>query len=313
EMARVGGVPKGKRARFGARVAYSGHGAVLGRFGEGMVVHGHAQDSSNNWRSVLNPYNAKREMQANLGWNIVARIYRSIEKTNPEIDNIGKSSTKEVAKRVFSSPRKIVSAISVIWSLLARTSHFGKAGKLSERMDDRLTMRIWEKRTGFADKMNRPIPGARKSRKTTFARTMEGIYQSSPSPLHETMRTPSRLLNFVVALFTAPSAIKKTRRAEPTLLGRMTGELTNVRYVVWGHNHKEAVVTGQSSKGDLGHYNAGTWTKTDSEWRLNVVSGHTNKGGRLKMDGVFRIDVATGKPILPNRYDASESRPVPGW
>lgn len=97
------------------------------------------------------------------------------------------------------------------------------------------------------------------------------------------------------------------------MLSRMTGELTNVRYVVWGHNHKEAVVTGTSSKGELGHYNTGTWTKVESEWRLNVVSGRTNADGRLKMDGVFRTELATGKPSLPNKYDTTEARPVPGW
>ena len=97
------------------------------------------------------------------------------------------------------------------------------------------------------------------------------------------------------------------------MLSRMTGELPNVRYVVWGHNHKEAVVKGTSAKGELGHYNTGTWTKVESQWRLNVVSGHTTSEGRLKMDGVFRTDQKTGKPNLPNHYPAENARPVPGW
>lgn len=313
ELARVGGVPANKRGKLAERVGYSGHGAVLGRFGEGMVVHGHAQDASNNWRSVLNPYNAKRELQSNLGWNIVARLYRSIEKRSPEIDNIGKSSTKSVAKKIFSSPRHIASALGVVWSLLGQTRHFGRAGKLSEKLDDRRTMRAWEARTGFAEKMRNPIPGAKPNKQVTFARTIESIYQGAPSPLHETMRTPSRIVNFLVTLFSARRSMQQVKNSEPTLLSRMTGELTNVRYVVWGHNHKEAVVTGNSAKGELGHYNTGTWTKVESEWRLNVVSGRTNGDGRLKMDGVFRTELATGKPTLPNSYDKSLARPVPGW
>ena len=313
ELARVGGVRKADRARFNERVAYSGHGAVLGRYGEGMVVHGHAQDSANNWRSVVNPYNAKRQLQGNLGWSIVARVYRAVEAGSPDIDNVGKSSTKSVAMKVLTSPRHFVSAAKVVWELLGGTKHYGRGGNASEKMDDRVAMRAWESRTGFAKMMNSPIPGAPVSKGTNYARVIEDIYQGAPNPMHERMKTPSRMVNFIASIATAWKTSRDVKNAEPNMLSRMTSELPNVRYVVWGHNHKEAVVNGSSQKGELGHYNTGTWTKVDSQWRLNVVSGHTNAEGRLKMDGVFRTDLNTGKPNLPNHYPAENARPVPGW
>lgn len=313
EMARVGGL-KGRAAKtFAERIAYSGHGAVLGKYGEGMVVHGHAQDSANNWRSVVNPYNAARQLQGNLGWSIVAKIFRKVETKHAEIDNIGSSSTRSVAMKVLTSPRYLASAMSVIWELLGGTRHFGKSGNLSERLDDRVTMKSWDKRTGFSKKMQSPIPGATVRPQNSYAKTFESIYQGAPSPMHERMKTPSRLVNFLVTIATSWSSARKTKASEPTILGRMTTELTNVRYVVWGHNHEEAVVTGDSAKGKLAHYNAGTWTKVDSQWRLNVVSGRTGKNGRLEMDGVFRTNKKTGAPNLPNHYSASEARPVPLW
>ncbi len=313
ELARVGGVRKGDMARFKSRVAYSGHGAVLGRYGEGMVVHGHAQDSANNWRSVVNPYNAKRQLQGNLGWSIVSRVYRAVEARTPDIDNVGKSSTKSVALKVLTSPRYFVSAVKVIWELLGGTKHYGRSGNMSERLDDRVAMRAWESRTGFAQKMNNPIPGAKSAKGDNYARVIEDIYQGAPRPMHERMKTPSRLINFIASIATAWKTKREVKQAEPNMLHRMTSELPNVRYVVWGHNHKEAVVKGSFAKGELGHYNTGTWTKHDSQWRLNVVSGHTGADGRLTMDGVFRTDKKTGKPNLPNHYSAENARPVPGW
>jgi len=314
EMIRVGGLSGPAAQQFRERIAFTGHAAVLGRHGEGLVVHGHAQDAANNWRAIVNPYNASRSLQQNAGWDIVSLLFRKMESSDPELDNNGKSATRSVALRVLTSPKYILTAGRALWRVLGQQPWVGKSGQLSERLDDRLTMREWVARTGFAARMATPIPGAnsRQLSGSQWAREFEQMYQRMPSPIHERMKTPLRTLNLLASLVSLPFLKSKLDAAEPTLLGDMTGQLPNVRYVVWGHSHQEGAVVGNSAKGELAHYNSGSWTKTDGQWRLNVVHGSTDAAGRLTMNGVFRTDLGTGDPSVTHEASA-KNLSIPGW
>lgn len=310
-MAETAGLDGEQRELLEKRVAWSGHAALLGARGEGIVLHGDGHDAFNTWRSRVNPYDGNRNLQSNFGWEVV-KVYRLTERDDPLADNTLRSTGKLMLKRL----KTWTKLPRFLWRVLSGPA--SGALREAELADDRLAMRYWVERSGFADKMNDPIAGAPGEAQGIdgWARTMEGIYAKAPRAMRERMTSRFPLLNLAKMLIPFVGGVSKLRREVENADSKMLSELVklpNVRFVGWGHSHKEAAALGEAAKGPLEHFNSGSWTKVHGEWKLNVVLGETDGDGRLSMSGLFRTNPVTGEPNLPHEASSRGHELIDGW
>jgi UDP-2,3-diacylglucosamine pyrophosphatase LpxH len=323
EIARIAGLSESEIQTFNQRVAFAGHMAPLGKFGEMLVFHGEQSDPTNTWRSPVNPYSytaaGERVIPDPLGNRVVRDMWIQVEKDNPNADNTTESSAKSLAHDLLRNPKSRLGAAKFLWDVSHRRVETSPSQQLAERLDDRRALRAWAEQTGFADMMNAPLSDGAAPRKRSaaeYARTLESIYRQMPTPIHEQMTSPLHTLNAArMVLGGGEKALDAAHSAEPKFLELLTSKLPNVRYVVSGHDHKERLRVGNvPGKGKVGFLDSGTWTRAGGEDRLNVVVAHTDAGGRIKDDAdLFRVNQATGAPEFSHRGFEEKDNVVEGW
>jgi UDP-2,3-diacylglucosamine pyrophosphatase LpxH len=287
EMARIGGLGPQESKRFRRRVAWSGHAAVLGAYGEGLVMHGDIHDAVNNWRSPANPYDGQRRMESNLGWQIVSTLLRPADLVDAAMNE------EDKVKAVFRYIRRTVSSRSAFGLLVRAVLPIPRdtgGERLAAVMDDRTAMKAWVRRTGVAERTARAIPGSADGGmgEHDWVLAIERIARRMPEPVLDRLRSNIWGLNVARALGGFAARMLLGPRHDRRLLDQL-GELPNVRYVVWGHNHSEtALQRKKRDKGTVEHINSGTWTRTPKGWPLNVVVASTDGDGRLQLGGLHR-------------------------
>ena len=315
EVMKVGGLTPAEQETFKARVAFAGHAAPLGRFGEMMVFHGEQQDPTNSWRSPANPFSytkdGTRVIPRTLGDNVVRDEWVGAERKDPDGDNLERSAAKFVAHEILRSKSALGNAAKLLWTASKQRAETGAAQELAERIDDRLVLEDWAQRTGF-DKMVSSFSG-RDVAPRGIARRLQLVYASQPIPIQERMRSPMHLYNIATHLF-GKDRIAATPDAEPVFLHDLMGQMPNVRYVVAGHDHAERIRIGtMADRGEVGFFDSGTWTRKRGEDRLNVVVAHTGKNGRIAgTPSLFRVNPSNGKPEFQPRAFESLTK-VEGW
>ena len=315
EVMKTADLTPAQQAVFKERVAFAGHAAPLGKFGEMLVFHGEQQDPTNSWRSPANPYSYTRDgrriIPRTLGDNVVRDEWVSAETKNPDGENRESSPAKLVAHRILLDKSARHAAAKLLWTVSTQRTETGPAQELAERIDDRLTMQAWAQRTGF-DKMLSSYAGTDVTPRGV-AKRLEQAYARQPVPIQERMNSPIHMVNIATHLF-GKNRLAKTPDAEPALLRDLAAQLPNVRYVVAGHDHAERIRIGtMADRGEVGFFDSGTWTKAGGEDRLDIVLAHTGHDGRIDTTpALFRINPANGKPEFPARAFEDRTK-VEGW
>jgi UDP-2,3-diacylglucosamine pyrophosphatase LpxH len=293
EMIRVGGLVGSGADRFRQRFAWSGHAAVIGASGEGLVFHGDLMDSINNWRSPVNPYDGYRKLEPNLGWQIVSTLLRPIQLLDRAMTE------REKVTAVFKYLRRTVdsrSAAGLLLRALIPIPRSNEGERLAAQDDDRVAMRAWLERTGVGGE--------------EWARAFEKVVDRSPEPILDRLRSNKWGINvgrvfagFIASMFTGS-------RRERLLVDRL-GELPNVRYAIWGHTHQETTLSRpHPTKGAVQYVGSGTWTRMDKGWPLDVVVATTDGDGALKLDGLHRAQRSGELAAVPL---AELTRPRSRW
>lgn len=281
EMIRVGQLDRAAARRFRRRVAWSGHAAVIGGRGEGLVFHGDLMDPINNWRSPVNPYDGHRKLEPNLGWQIVSTLLRPIDLLDRAMTE------REKIDGVFRYLRRTVdsrSALGLLLRALLPIPRRDAGERLAAQDDDRLAMRAWVERTGVAALTGGAAPLGGEE----WARRFERIVARSPEPILDRLRSSRWGINVGRVLFGFASAMFSGSRRDRQLIDRL-GALPSVRYAIWGHTHLETtLVRPHPSKGSLQYMSSGTWTRMDRGWPLDVVVATTDGDGNLALDGLHR-------------------------
>ena len=184
EIMNAGELTPTERDVFQSRVAFAGHAAPLGKFGEMMVYHGEQQDPTNSWRSPANPYSygkdGTRAIPRTLGDQIVRREWVNTETANPDGDNTTESAMGVVAKRILTDPKANMHALQLLWAVSKHKGDSGPSQRLAERIDDRATLQEWAKRTGFDQMQNTTLDGkTRNLSSRTYAKQLEGVTRRS--------------------------------------------------------------------------------------------------------------------------------------
>lgn len=310
EIARVGQLTPKETRLLHKRMAWSGHAAVLGRYGEGMVFHGDVQDAVNNWRSPANPYDGRRRLESNMGWQIVSTLLRPADLVDAAMTEHDK------VKAVFRYLRRTVNSRSAGALLVRALLPFPvdtPGERLAAQLDDRVAMRAWVRRSGIVERTSRPIPGASRTAPPALGEigwihSFEQVFDHMPEPVLDRLRSNRPVINVFHALMGFGARMILGPRYDRQLLDRLGG-LPNVRYVVWGHSHGEtAFERGAQGKGVIEHVNSGTWTRTPKGWPLNVVVARTDADGRLQLDGLHRTE-RSGEIVPVN--DHAVGRPAP--
>ena len=321
EMVRVGGLVGSGAERFRRRFAWSGHAALIGAYGEGLVLHGDLMDSINNWRSPVNPYDGHRKLEPNLGWQIVSTLLRPVQLMDRAMTE------REKVKAVFRYLRRTVdsrSAAGLLLRALIPLPRSDAGEQLAAQDDDRVAMRAWVDRTGAAALTGRPLPdqpaGATAPLDTDhWARAFEKVVAASPEPILDRLRSSKWGINvgrvfagFIASMFTGS-------RRDRLLVDRL-GELPNVRYAIWGHTHLETTLSRpHPTKGAVRYIGSGTWTRMDKGWPLDVVVATTDGDGRLTLDGLHRAQRSGELVAVPleeinrprSRWQRALRRPKP--
>jgi hypothetical protein len=309
EIAKVAGLDPEQTKTFMSRVAYAGHMAPLGKFGELLVYHGNETDPTNEWRTPQNPFsttaNGTRRIEASFGDRVVTDIYRAAENADPSIDNTANGTIRAVSHQTLLHDR--LGAFKLLYQASQDRVTNSPAQTLAERLDDRAALRAWVKQTGF-DKML-----GMSTADTVHA--LDRIYtETIPTPIQERMTSRSHFVNIFRQMVNAKKTLAELKQAEPHFLQQLTMTLPNVRYLTVGHDHDERSRVGTvPGKGNVGMWDTNTWTKTKGEDQLGVVVAHTDGNGRIDGDPqAFRVNAANGKPEFPTR-GFEEKDPVPGW
>ena len=289
EMIRVGGLDRHQADRFRQRVAWSGHAAVIGAYGEGLVFHGDLMDSINNWRSPVNPYDGYRKLEPNLGWQIVSTLLRPIDLLDRAMTE------REKIKGVWRYVRRTVdsrSAAGLLLRALLPIPRSDAGERLAAQDDDRLAMRAWVARSGVAERTSRTRPGEAPAAAPVtgedWASAFERVVARSPEPILDRLRSSHWGVNVGRVVFGFLAAMVSGSRRDRQLVDRL-GELPAVRYAVWGHSHVEAALSRpHPTRGSIQYVSSGTWTRMDSGWPLDVVVATTDGDGRLALDGLHR-------------------------
>jgi metallophosphoesterase superfamily enzyme len=329
EVAKVAGLNETETNAFKERIGFAGHLAPLGKFGEMLVFHGEQQDPTNSWRNPANPYsykaNGERVIERNIGDGVVQEEWRATEMNDPDADNRAQSaanaensSTMAVTHNLITNPSSQAHALKFFVEASRRRVTTSEGQELAERIDDRHTLKDWADQTGFANMMNMPLKEGEAPRHLTgpqIARTLDEIYRQMPTPIHEQMTSPLHTVNAArIVLGGGKRTLEEAAKAEPKFLQLLTEKLPNVRYVVWGHDHKERIRVGQiEGKGKTGFLDSSTWTKIDGEDRMNVIVAHTDATGHMKDDPeLLRVNQANGVPELqPRAFE--ERNNVANW
>jgi UDP-2,3-diacylglucosamine pyrophosphatase LpxH len=310
EIARVGQLTPKETRLLHQRMAWGGHAAVIGRYGEGMIFHGDVQDAVNNWRSPANPYDGRRRLESNMGWQIVSTLLRPADMVDAAMTEHDK--VKAVARYL----RRTVDSRSAGSLLIRALLPFPvdtPGERLAAQMDDRVAMRAWVRRSGIVERTSRPIPGARADAPPALGElgwihSFEQVFDAMPEPVLDRLRSNRPVINVFHALMGFGARMILGPRYDRQLLDRLGG-LPNVRYVVWGHSHGETAFTrGAPGKGVIEHVNSGTWTPTPMGWPLNVGVATPDADGRLALDGLHRTERSGA--IVPVD-DRAVGRPAP--
>jgi UDP-2,3-diacylglucosamine pyrophosphatase LpxH len=285
EMIRVGRLDRRAAERFRRRVAWSGHAALIGARGEGLVFHGDLMDSINNWRSPVNPYDGHRKLEPNLGWQIVSTLLRPIDLLDRAMTE------REKISGVYRYVRRTVdsrSALGLLLRALLPIPRRDAGERLAAQDDDRLAMRAWVARTGVAELTRGEASAGDTLGQEEWARAFERVVARSPEPILDRLRSNTWGINVARVLFGFASSLFSGSRRDRQLIDRV-GALPSVRYAIWGHTHLEATLTRpHPSKGSIQYMSSGTWTRMDKGWPLDVVVATTDADGRLALDGLHR-------------------------
>jgi UDP-2,3-diacylglucosamine pyrophosphatase LpxH len=289
EMIRVGRLDAGAADRFRKRVAWSGHAAALGAYAEGLVFHGDLMDPINNWRSPVNPYDGHRQLEANLGWQIVSTLLRPIDLLERAMTE------REKIKGVYRYVRRTVNSKSAAGLLLRALIPIPRrdAGeRLAAQDDDQVALRAWVERSGVAERAGRALPGETVATAGVsdedWARGFERVVARSPEPILDRLRSGKWGLNVGRVIFGFLKSMLNGSKRDRQLVDRL-GELPRLRFAIWGHTHLEATLTRpHPTRGTMQYVSSGTWTRTDGGWPLDVVVATTDGDGRLALDGLHR-------------------------
>jgi len=132
----------------------------------------------------------------------------------------------------------------------------------------------------------------------------------APEPMHERLSSDRRLQNFARLFRDGPRAMDELAAFEPQMLSLFT-TLPSVKIVVWGHNHKEnALVDHKVGKGPVAHYNTGSWTEVNGEWRLNVLKIRTDGEGAVTAELHRTNDQGE---LIEHDVSRSDKPTPPGW
>lgn len=310
EMIRVGRLDGRQAERFRRRFAWSGHAAVIGAFGEGLVLHGDLMDPINNWRSPVNPYDGHRMLEPNLGWQIVSTLLRPIDLLDRAMTE------REKVKAVFRYLRRTVDSRSAAGLLLRALLPIPRADdgeRLAAQDDDRLAMRAWVARTGVAELTGRPRPGEQVAAgepplgREEWASAFERVVARSPEPILDRLRSNKWGINVARVVFGFAAAMFTGSRRDRQLIDRL-GKLPSVRHAIWGHTHLEAALSrSHPTRGTIQYLSSGTWTRMDSGWPLDVVVATTGADGRLTLDGLHRTR-ASGELVAVPTEEINQPR-----
>ncbi len=321
EVVKAAGLTEAEVAIFNDRVAFGGHMAPLGKYGEMLVTHGEANDSTNSWGSQVDPFSTRtdgsRVIKDNFGDNVVTRMWNRIERKRGGTDNGVGSATKKVAFNILTNPRMWATAARLLWHMSSSRFETSPAQDLAERIEARRALLHWVVQSGFSEMMNQSLvdKGETPLSPQAYTKRLEQVYLQLPRPLQERMNANTRVGNFAKLVVGALKVGKDTMKGELKYLDLMTAALPNARYFVSGHDHEERIRTG-SVKGGVAFIDSGTWTKIAGEWRLNVVVAHTDADGKVlggdDRPQLFRTDERTGAPNLEHGAYAPTEQ-VPGW
>lgn len=275
-----------------SRIAFSGHCAVLGKSGEGLVIHGDAVDLFNNWRSPVNPRDAHLRIQPTLAWLLSRRVVGSMRVSMPFQSEL----RRKLAgwRHVLASAPGFAALLRLHRDVFLEPLPDTPVEVIVEGLDDRDTMRHWVARTGF-HRMVAAKTGAPASVRQT-ARALDEAYRTTAPPALDRMHT-GFLGKRIGLLKVLVDRARRLRVTEPRML-RAFWSIGEVYAVLWGHSHKE---TALQTAGKL-HLNTGTWVREKAEDRLNAVLLTTDADGRLHadIDSSRRVDPLTGEPRQPS-------------